>query len=169
MNKVDWTKWSAIAEIVGATAILITLLYLAIQTAQNTASVQAATRQSILAEDRALLELRMQYPELIALQGARPGSLSDEEKVRLSTWLTIFIRNRENQFLQRRNEGIDEATFESYAAVIVPILSYELTRAWWEDRVAAGEFDSDFTAFVDDLLSEAPIGNSTVSEAMGID
>lgn len=32
MNKIDWTKWSAIAEIGGAIAIVVTLLYLATQT-----------------------------------------------------------------------------------------------------------------------------------------
>jgi hypothetical protein len=168
MKEADWAKWSAIAEIVGATSILITLLYLAIQTGQNTAAVQASTRQAILAEDRALLELRIQYPELVVLQGAEPGSLSDEEIVRLSSWLTIFVRNRENQFIQRRNEGIDEATLESYASVIVPLLSYEVTRAWWTSRVANGEFDPTFTAYIDELLSDAPIANSSVAESMGI-
>jgi hypothetical protein len=164
---IDWTKWSAIAEILGAVAILVTLLYLAIQTAQNTAAAQASTRQAILAEDRALLELRIQYPQLVILQGAKPGTLSDEQKVRLSSWLTIFVRNRENQFLQRRNEGIDEATLASYASVIVPILSYEITRAWWEQ--STGQFDPDFVLYIDELLSDAPIVSSSVSRAMGID
>ena len=32
MSKVDWTKWSAVAEILSAVAVVATLLYLALQT-----------------------------------------------------------------------------------------------------------------------------------------
>ena len=32
MTKIDWTKWSAIAEVCGAVAIVATLIYLAVQT-----------------------------------------------------------------------------------------------------------------------------------------
>ena len=39
MKSLDWTKWSAIAEIFSSVAILVTLIYLAIQTQQNTAAI----------------------------------------------------------------------------------------------------------------------------------
>ena len=44
----NWDALSAISEIVGAGAVLVTLIYLTVQMRQNTASVQAATRQAIL-------------------------------------------------------------------------------------------------------------------------
>ena len=44
MSKVDWTKWSAIAEILSALAIVVTLLYLADQTKQ----LRAQTEQNNL-------------------------------------------------------------------------------------------------------------------------
>ena len=51
MKRVEWGKWSAIAEILSALAILVTLgylaiqtRYLAVQTEQNTAALVAGNR-----------------------------------------------------------------------------------------------------------------------------
>ena len=55
MKKVDWTKWSAIAEILSAIAIVVTLLYLAdqtqelrVQTEQNNKLLRAEAIGSVL-------------------------------------------------------------------------------------------------------------------------
>jgi hypothetical protein len=51
MTNVEWARWSAIAEILSAIAIVITLLYLAdqtrqlrVQTEQNSAALEAQSR-----------------------------------------------------------------------------------------------------------------------------
>ncbi len=51
----NWTKLSAISEILSSVAILVTLIYLAIQTQQNADATQADTRQAILAADQQFL------------------------------------------------------------------------------------------------------------------
>ena len=66
MKHVDWTKWSAVAEIVSSIAILVTLGYLAIQTSQNT---QACIRQSMLTDEREMLFKQMDYPFVSRLTG----------------------------------------------------------------------------------------------------
>jgi hypothetical protein len=159
---------SAIAEIVSSIAVLGTLVYLAVQTTQNTAAVQASTRQAMLAEDRELLALRLQFG-VNELMGREVGSLSDSEKDRLSTWLVAFLRNRENQWLQRQNGVIDEETWRTYSVAVAPILSYEITRPWWEKRASSGEFDPGFTDFVNGILSETPVQSDSMSERTGLD
>jgi hypothetical protein len=76
-------------ELISAAAIVVTLGYLAIQTQQNTAAVQAAPRQAMLAEAREVLALRLEFG-VQQLMIRRVGSLSDDERIRLSTWLVIF-------------------------------------------------------------------------------
>lgn len=39
MKKIDWTKWSAVAEMVSSIAILITSIYLTIEIGQNSEAV----------------------------------------------------------------------------------------------------------------------------------
>ena len=160
---------SAIAEIVSSIAILVTLAYLAVQTAHNTAAVQASTRQAMLAEDRELLALQFEFPEVQEFMSREVGSLTDNERIRLSTWLVIFVRNRENQWLQRQKGVIDDETWLTYSSAIAPILSREITRPWWENRESTGEFDSGFMSFVNGILSETPIERLSVSEMTGLD
>ena len=182
MRKIDWTKCSAIADILGAVAIVATLLYLAVQTQylaeqtellaiqsqQNTAAVQAATRQAMLAEDRELLALRLEFG-VQELMIREVGSLSDDEKIRLSTWLVMFLRNRENQWLQRQSGVIDEATWLTYSYTIGPILSYEVTRPWWVQRVSRGEFDPGFVGYVNGILAERQVERLSVFEVTGLE
>ena len=68
----NWEALSAIGEIVGAGAVLITLIYLAVQMRQNTASVQASIRQAILQEDQALVYRMFDDPGVILLR-YKPG------------------------------------------------------------------------------------------------
>ena len=59
MTKIDWTKWSAIAEILSAIAIVFTLVYLSTQTrylADQTAQSIVQTQQN-----NALLEAQARY------------------------------------------------------------------------------------------------------------
>ena len=161
MKKIDWSKWSAIAEIVSSIAILVTLAYLAVQTAQNTAAIQGSTRQAMLAEDRELITLEIQYPEIQELEQRSPSTMSDTERTRLTSWLRIFGRNRENQYLQYKNGVIDEATWLSYANATADVLSLEGTRPWWEKD--SYEFDPDFAAYVNELLANRPVQHATNS------
>jgi len=51
MKDVDWTKWSAISEILSAIAIVVTLLYLAVQT--NQVRVQTAQNFELMEREAA--------------------------------------------------------------------------------------------------------------------
>jgi hypothetical protein len=57
-------KLAAVAEIVSSIAIVVTLIYLAIQTHQNTAAIQGTLRQSMLTEDRKALYALIEHPSL---------------------------------------------------------------------------------------------------------
>ena len=48
---INWSKWSAIAEIISSVAILVTLIYLSIQTHQNLVATQTNTRQTMISND----------------------------------------------------------------------------------------------------------------------
>jgi hypothetical protein len=161
-------RMSAIAEIASSVAILVTLVYLAIQTAQNTAAVQASTRQAMLAEDREILSLQFES-DVLEYMSREVGSLEDPEKIRLSSWLVMFLRNRENQWLQLQNGVIDEKTWETYSSAIGPILSREIVRPWWEKRAASGEFDAGFVSQVNGILAKWPVRRQSVSELTGFD
>jgi hypothetical protein len=169
MKNIDWTKWSAIAEIVGSIAILVTLAYLAVQTAQNTAAVHASTRQAMMEADRELLALQFEFPEVLEYQSRERGSLTDGEKIRMSSWLVMFLRNRETHWLQWQNGVIDDTTWETHSSPLGPILSREIVRPWWDVRALSGEFDPEFVSYVNGVLSETTVQRQSISEMTDFD
>ncbi len=152
----NWTKLSAMAEILSSIAILVTLVYLAIQTQQSADAIQANTRQAILDADQQFLIKVMENPGIYTSQ-FKPA-LTDEEKVRLGAYLILFVRMRENNWLQYRNGVLDEVTWDSYRSSIVQVLSDSTSRGWWQNyAVARRAFDSEFVSLVNELLADTPV------------
>ena len=162
-------KTSAVAELVSAIAIVVTLAYLANETRQNTLATQATVRQSMLEEDRELLFKQMEYP-FIDLGLYNPDELTNEELVQLSAWLTVFFRVRENHWLQFQNGVIDESTWQAYRTPLRNILVSDHVRSMWRARTERGEFDVSFVADVNKYISEnGTISEKSQREAMGIE
>jgi hypothetical protein len=151
----NWTKTSAVAEILSSVAILATLVYLGIEINQNAEATQADTRQSMLASDQQLLQLIIEKPDLHILW-YKP-ELNDEEKVRLSYFLVLHFRMRENNWLQNQNGILDDATWLSYRSSILAILSSPRTRHWWHNFGVERLYDPEFNIVVDELIADAPI------------
>jgi len=164
MTKTDWTKWSAIAEIFGAIAVLVTLAYLAIQTRylavqteQNTAALQASVRQEMLATELEILGREIEYPSLASI-GRDGQAPTREDQTQLNAYLLSLLRVRESQWIQYRNGAIDERTWQNYKAAIPLMFNQDIRRAWWQQRAIiiarTGEFDAEFIELVDDLIPE---------------
>ena len=63
----NWEAISAIGQIVGALAVLITLIYLAIQLKQNTAAVATSTYESAMTGFNDINVVVASHPELASL------------------------------------------------------------------------------------------------------
>ena len=154
MNKVDWTKWSAIAEIVSSIAILITLIYLTIQTQQNSEAILASSRNAMIANDIAVSQQILENPS-IELSWLKTSHTS-EELSQLESWLIELVRTREHQWFQYRDGLLDEQIWEAYLTAVPVVLSYPITRTWW-NFVKNDYFDHDFVQAMDERLREVPM------------
>ena len=162
-------KLSALAELVSAIAIVVTLGYLAIQTQQNTAAVQASVRQTMLQDDMELIRQLSDY-QFMYTGRSGDGELSDEDLVRLHTNILSLVRSRENQYLQYVNGVIDERSWRTYHSAIPAVLSTDFSRSWWKNRTGRGEFDEGFVSAVTSILdSNPPRPAQTVRESLGFD
>ena len=151
----NWTKASAIAEILSSVAILITLLYLVIEIGQNTAALEADSRQAIRQASADSLSQVIDDPNLW-LNLSNP-EMTDAEKVQLSAYLIAFSRAREVDWLQYQAGVLDETTWSTYQGGLIDTLSYSESRKWWEFFIARSEFESNFQEHVSELLQEMPI------------
>ena len=152
----NWTKVSAAAEIISSLAILITLLYLVVEIGQNTTSLQANARQEILDQDADFLMSRVNNPKLARLPD-KPD-LTDDEIQQLANHTLVFVRMRENAWLQYKSGALDEATWASYRRAIPNVLHNQRMRTWWQRAVVDREvLDPGFIAMVNELLSNEPL------------
>ncbi len=151
----NWTKASAVAEILSSVAILITLVYLVVEIQQNAEATQAETRQAILDSDQQFLELLIDSPELHRLQFE--ADLSDEERTRLSYLLITFIRMRESNWVQYETGTLDDVTWQAYRLNLISQLSAPQTRAWWQNFPVERIWDSEFISLVNELLVNQPV------------
>jgi len=150
----NWSELSAISEFLGSVVIVITLIYLSIQTRQNADAIMANTRQEVLAADQRLLLNFVNDPELELIR-YKPD-LTDEEKARLGWVFVTFTRMRENNWLQYQNGVLDKDTWDSYRNSIVAMFGNVKGKAWWQNYIVdPGLLDPQFTAEVNELLASA--------------
>ena len=142
-------KLSALAELVAAIAIVVTLVYLSIQVRQNTDALNAQSRQSIMTSAQTELLTSVDHPEVIvAISKTEP--LTVDENIQLDAYLTASMRSREFSWLQYESGLIDAAQWNTELAVIRSIMSAPRVRLWWT-RLGRTYVSGEFAAFVDDL------------------
>ena len=145
-------KISAIAEIVSSVAIVLTLVYLTVQTQQNTSALQASVRQGMLAEETQLILSQLDYPYLNAMN-LDNQELDPNQRLQARTWITAFLRVRENHWLQYQAGVIDATTWQAYRLPIRIVLTTNIGREEWGLRRNRGEFAQGFVDDVDQFLA----------------
>ena len=150
----NWTKASAIAEITSSIAILVTLIYLAVEIGQNATATNAEIRQSMLDSDQQFLELIVADPELNLMWYKK--KLNKEERVRLSYFLITHVRMRENNWFQHQSGILDDATWYAYRGSLLAVLTGPQPRVWWNNFGVERLFDARFIDEVNDLIKNQP-------------
>ena len=155
MKETNWAKWASIAEIVSSVAILVTLLYLAIQTGQNTDAINSQSRQS-LAESAVFEQtIWMQYPQLTRIMIDISAEMSFEEKVQLDALMIMALSRREFAFRQYQAGVLNESVWSQESNVIALLLGTERTRSWW-NTIGKSAFDDDFVNACDSIIQGQP-------------
>lgn len=155
MGKTDWTKWASIAEIISSVAILVTLLYLAIQTEQNTVAINSQSRQS-LAESAVFEQtIWMQYPQLSVFIVDNSLEMTFEQKVQLDSLMLMSISRREFAYRQYKAGVLNEAVWRQEADIIALLLGTERTRSWW-NTVGKNGYDEEFAKVCDSIIQGMP-------------
>ena len=147
-----WTKYSAVAEILSSIAILVTLVFLAYQTKQNTDALNAQLGSNRVAARAAIFEIalkpvdyRMNSPRIYRNLNSTE-ELSIEEEGELDGYIQGIWVAREFAWLQYQDGALDEATFETVMEDVA-FLDNHRHRQWWNTRAAA-VLDAEFVEYV---------------------
>ena len=116
----DLESWARIAEIVGAFAIVISLVYVALELRESNRILQVSSRQALSEQDLRFYESAID-PRIIARaddKRQRGEELSPLERSQLSYRQGLNFRIFEHAFFLYRNDAIDSREWARYQRII---------------------------------------------------
>ncbi len=151
----NWAAIGAVGEILGAIAVVATLIYLTVQLKQNSLQIRLSSSQTAANNYSGRIIEVLSDSELLSVwrSGLRSFSnLAPDEQARFHATMlgfqTTFTTNR--QLYTER--VISESLFKSWADDWVRILKCPGAAEWWE---LFGNFDAEHRNFVEKLVSES--------------
>ena len=146
----NWDAIGAVGDAVGGIGVLITLIYLAVQTRQNTRAVRAATYSQVVDSFSAVSLALFQDPiaaDLVRRAREDPASFSDEELSRYGMFLLSYLRRAENMHFQSEEGTLDTGTWLGIRDSIFLLIGTEPAARWWSERGRL--FNPSFRQFVE--------------------
>lgn len=130
----NWEALGAIAELLGAIGVIVTLVYLATQIRQNNHQLRGAATTAVYEYQRTLTEMLSADPELykIALRGNEDlASLSPWEQQRFTIWAIHETGMWEMCHRLLKQGALDEELYHGKANYWLQLHSSPGRREWW--------------------------------------
>ena len=145
----NWEALSAIGELVGAGAVVISLIYLAIQIRQNSKIVAANTFQAISATSSDIT-LRMaentELTEIMLVAFENPDQLTPKQVMQTQLFLRAAFRNYENYYYQYRLGYLEPDIWAGFKQTILDHVTRGYGKLWWGAHQVA--FGAAFVQYV---------------------
>jgi hypothetical protein len=147
-----------IGQVIGAIAVVISLIYVAMQIRQNTNAVRSATAQSVHEHFANWYHLIAADSELarIAANGLRDyQSLSENERTRFIAVFMSFLSYSQNAFLKWRQGLLAPSLWLGWEQVMMNLFGAPGGKALWKER--GYMFGDEFRRYIeDDLIKREP-------------
>jgi len=147
-----------IGQVIGAIAVVISLIYVALQIRQNTNAVRSATAQTVHEHFAKWYHLVAADDELsqIVANGLRDyASLSEKERVRFIATFMAFLSYSQNAFLKWREGLLASPLWLGWELVIMNLVCAPGGKALWQDR--AYMFGDEFRRYIEnDVITRQP-------------
>ena len=152
----NWEAIGAIGEIVGALAVLVTLIYLTRQMRQNTAGLRASAYQTWVAATTAHLGVSQSSAPLARtiLQGLdKPAGLGADNWVQFAFWCHQFVLITEATFHLHQEGIISNSVLEKEFQRTAALLESPGGSEWWEAG-ARTQFSDEFVGALENAEIE---------------
>lgn len=149
----NWEAIGAVGEIVGALAVFLTLVYLAMQIRQNTKAIQATASHASVSEVNQVRASMYENADLAQLyvQGlAKPDDLDETGRVQFRLLLHNIFLSVSNIHDQTRFTGLSQSTWESQLIILGRLLATPGGQWFWHQSRL--EFEETFRGIVDKIL-----------------
>ena len=156
------SDFAAIAEIVGAVAIVVTIIYLAVQVKQSRESLDANTKAirgqaisdvtSNIADHIAMITQGHDVANVIKRMGA-DEVLESEDALLLDMTMTAVFVARQNEYFQWKSGLLEDAVFRSLHHITLTVLKTKSGMHWWQHE-GRNLVAPEFVGFTEELLEK---------------
>ena len=149
MTKLRLTDWASIAEVVGALAVVISLIYVGMQVRDNTAEVRAANRQHLVRRAHTATIDIATSPELAAAfaKAASSEALTPTEQVQYRYFVRAVIYDVQEAYLLYKEARLSEEYWRTRSALFDAFMAQELARSIYLSDRDMGVLHSDFVSW----------------------
>lgn len=152
----NWDAAGALGEIIGALAVVISVMYLAVQIRGQTDQAKLAATREISAQLDAVLSSITENSEISRLYLSAVqdfDGLDNDERIKATFLFQRFARIYEQQCIHVEKGHLDPAFFESIDNTFFEWITFPGVQQWWSRN--KGFFESSFEARVEKLVVEA--------------
>jgi hypothetical protein len=160
----NWDAFGAIAESVGAIAVVISLLYLALQLRRNSQISKATIRSEISQSAQNILISSAGHSDAIVkiLTGEK---LSPKERFELTMFNRASFRAYENFFYQKKLGLFDDSEWDGYMAAVSANLSQPFTQEDW--RAVREQYSKGLQQIIDPMVPDVNDKSQTPTYVLG--
>ena len=149
----NWDAVGAIGEIVGAFAVVLSLVYLSIQIrTQNNESRLASVSQTVAAQResmRMFIEPQVSEDFLAVIDSYEKAEPA--QQLRFTMCVMIALKANQGAYLQYLEKRLDEDFFEPFGAQLADMLANQSVQTVWKLR--GHQFDRRFRDYVENGMS----------------
>lgn len=155
MRRLGLSDWSSVAEIIAATGVIFSLIFVGHEIRNNTAATEAATRAAIHQNDIHFLSLRIDSSVLAAAHAKRRAGeeLSNLEDAQLIHEQYINFGGFDHTFRQYQAGVISEDEWRRHENIVqLQIQHSEYSRRMWQS--SRDTFTPGFQEVVDGFIAD---------------
>ena len=154
----DLESLANLGEIIGAAAVVISLIYLAVQVRQNTQAQRTENFSRALDRVAAMQAAlsRDSGTAVIFAKGVVDASrLTRKERIRFTWAMYELFGAFEFMFLASKSKSLPADVWQRWSAAVAYWLSFDGVQTWWHARPIP--FTSGFTSYIESLLADNPV------------
>jgi hypothetical protein len=151
-----------LGEIIGAIAVVVSLIYLAVQVRQNTQAQRTENFSRALDRVAAMQATLSQDSETSAIFSkgvAEPSELKPKERMQFTWAMYELFGAFEFMFLASKANAIPEEVWRRWSSAVAWWLSFPGVQTWWKVRPIP--FTDSFTLYIESLLENNPTDAET--------